>query len=101
MKSGGTATLNFPANFNTGLLVIEGSVTINTQQVKPDHFAYFKNEEGDINIKASSDAIVLVLSGEPIDEPIAAYGPFLMNTWAELEQAVVDVNTGKFGNLED
>lgn len=101
LKAGASATLNFPANFNTGLLVIEGSVTINNQPVKPDHFVYFKNEEGEIIINASSDAIVLVLSGEPIDEPIAAYGPFLMNTWAELEQAVVDVNTGKFGVLEE
>ena len=45
--------------------------------------------------------VLLVLSGEPIDEPIAQYGPFLMNTWKELEEAINDVNIGKFGVLED
>ncbi|MEY4892931.1 MAG: Quercetin 2,3-dioxygenase, partial [Bacteroidota bacterium] len=54
-----------------------------------------------IQISAEQDAVILVLSGEPINEPIAAYGPFLMNQWSEIEQAIQDFNTGKFGVLED
>lgn len=101
LKKGAAATLNFPTNYNTGLLVIEGKATINGTLVDTDHFVLFKNDGEDITIEATEDTIILVLSGEPIDEPIAAYGPFLMNTWQEVEQAMKDVNAGKFGILED
>jgi len=94
-------TVDFPANFNTGILVVDGSATINDRHVSTDHFVLFKNDGESIEITADEDVTLLVLSGEPIDEPIAQYGPFLMNTWQELEQAIEDVNTGKFGILED
>jgi redox-sensitive bicupin YhaK (pirin superfamily) len=97
----GKAELNFPAKYNTGLLVIEGSISVNGSPVATDHFVLFKNDGEQINVEADENAIVLVLSGEPINEPIASYGPFLMNTWEEVEQAINDVNAGKFGVLED
>jgi redox-sensitive bicupin YhaK (pirin superfamily) len=65
-----------------------------------DHFILFNNDGEQIDITAAEDAIVLILSGEPINEPIAQYGPFLMNTVEELEQAFKDVNAGKLGVLE-
>ena len=101
LKKGANALLSFPANDNTGLLVIEGKALINEQEVDTDHFVLFKNEGEEINIRAAEDTVILVLSGEPIDEPIAAYGPFLMNTWQEVEKAIDDVNAGKFGVLEE
>jgi redox-sensitive bicupin YhaK (pirin superfamily) len=101
MKKGAYATMNLPSHYNTGLLVIEGNVTMNESSVVTDHFVLFKNDGEEIIIEATEDAVVLVLSGEPINEPIAAYGPFLMNTWAEVEQAIQDVNAGKFGVLEE
>lgn len=93
--------MNFPATFNTGILVVEGSATFNGHMASTDHFVLFKNDGETVQITTSEDSVFLVLSGEPIDEPIAQYGPFLMNTWQELEQAVEDVNAGKFGVLED
>ena len=101
LHMGGQATLTLPAHYNTGLLVIQGSAFINGQDIAADHFVLFKNEGEEITLVAKEDSIILVLSGEPIDEPIAAYGPFLMNTWPEVEQAIQDVNAGKFGYLED
>ena len=101
LKKGADVELNFPPGYNTGILVVEGNVTINDEVAATDHFVLFKNDGEQITIKASEDAILLVLSGEPIDEPIAQYGPFLMNTWNEVEQAMKDVNAGKFGVLEE
>jgi quercetin 2,3-dioxygenase len=101
LKKDATAILSFPSNYNTGLLVIEGSANINGNAVTTDHFVLFKNEGEEIVIESTEDTIILVLSGEPIDEPIAAYGPFLMNTWQEVEEAIESVSRGKFGVLED
>ena len=101
MNDGGVFNLQLPEHFNTGILVIDGSTIVNGQTAPADHFVLFKNDGGDIHIESSGKSVLLVLSGEPIDEPIAQYGPFLMNTWKELEQAIDDVNAGKFGVLED
>ncbi len=92
---------DLPEKYNTGFLVIEGNVKVNSENVPTDHFVLFKNEGEKIILEASGDAVVLVLSGESIEEPLAAYGPFVMNKWEEIEQAIHDVNTGKFGVLED
>jgi len=102
IKKGADLTINLPDNFNTGILIIEGKVKVNgTQEAQVDHFVLFKNDGESITLNALEDSILLVLSGEPIHEPIAPYGPFLMNTKEELMQAFEDFNTGKFGVLED
>ncbi len=100
VKKSHTLTLSLPANFNTGLLVVEGSVMINgTDKGPADHFVLFRNEGEEIRIQAEEDSVLLVLSGAPIDEPLFAYGPFLMNTKEEVEQAYHDYNRGQFGYI--
>jgi len=102
LKKGGDATLNLPENFNTGILVIEGSVKVNGNETAPqDHFILFKNDGETISLHAEEDAVLLVLSGQPIDEPIVAYGPFVMNTYDEIQEAMDDFRMGKYGVLED
>ena len=101
LKKGASASFSFPAHYNTGMLIIEGNATINEKEVAADHFVLFRNEGEYITVQANENSVILVLSGEPINEPVAAYGPFLMNTWPEVEQAIKDVNAGKFGMLEE
>ena len=102
IRNGGIGEFNFPANYTTALLVIEGNIIVNgTDTVPGDHFAMFEKEGETFTIEAKEDAVVLILSGEPLKEPIAAHGPFVMNTREELIQAFDDFNKGKFGYLED
>ena len=101
LNKGSKAGFNFPANFNTGFVIIEGSVKVNGVEIaKTDQFIHFKNEGENIELEALENSVILVLSGEPIDEPIVAYGPFLMNKPEEIQQALADYNEGKFGYLE-
>jgi redox-sensitive bicupin YhaK (pirin superfamily) len=100
LNENGDATFNLPAAFNTGLLVVEGEIIVNdNRKVDKHQYVQFKNEEGEIKIKANQKSILLLLSGEPINEPVAAYGPFVMNTMEEIHEAVDDFNNGKFGTL--
>lgn len=102
LKSGGKAAFNFPAHFNTAALVIEGNITINGEtDVHTNNFVLFENEGEGFTVEASEDSIVLILSGEPLNEPIFPHGPFVMNSREEIMQAFEDFNTGKFGYLED
>lgn len=102
LNKGGKVNFSFPAHYNTALLLIEGSAKINNEVIVPtDHFVLFENEGEEFTIEAMEDAIVLVLSGEPINEPIVPHGPFVMNTREEIIQAMEDFSQGKFGHLED
>jgi redox-sensitive bicupin YhaK (pirin superfamily) len=102
LKAGAKASFDLPELYNTGILIIEGEVLVNGSTVaKADQFVYFKHEGTEFEIEAVQDGVVLVLSGKPIDEPIAQYGPFLMNKPEEIQLAISDYNEGKFGFLED
>ena len=101
IKKDAALTFSFPGNYNTGLLIIEGNIKVNGINAHADHFVLLKNDGEEFTINATEDSIILVLSGEPINEPIVAYGPFVMNTWEEIEQAVQDVSAGRFGVLEE
>jgi len=101
LNAGAEALFSFPAAFNTGFLVIEGSISINEKEtVKEGSFAYFNHDGTEIRVSATEKTVILILSGEPINEPVAQYGPFLMNTQEEITQAMDDYNKGCFGYLE-
>jgi len=102
LKQGHHAVFTFPAEYNTAVLVIEGTIRINGSNVAPaDHLILLGNDGESFDIEAREDSIVLVMSGEPIREPIVPYGPFVMNTRQEIVKAFEDLEAGKFGFLED
>lgn len=102
LNKNGKVNFNMPSHFNTAVLVIEGEIIINkTEKVETDHLALMANDGENFTVEATENAIVLILSGEPLNEPIAAHGPFVMNTQQQLIDAFNDYNTGKFGYLED
>lgn len=103
LNLGGKAQFSFPSDFNTIVLVIEGGIKVNdSTAVKTDHLVLFANQGEDFTLEATEEnTVVLILSGQPLNESIASYGPFVMNTEQEIQQAFEDYNNGKFGTLED
>jgi redox-sensitive bicupin YhaK (pirin superfamily) len=102
LNAGGNVELTFPVRQNAGLLVMKGDITIDGKAPASMHdFVVFENAGEHVAIEAGSEAQLLVLSGEPIGEPVVQYGPFVMNTEREIQQAFVDFQSGKFGHLED
>jgi redox-sensitive bicupin YhaK (pirin superfamily) len=102
LNKGGQIDVEFPAHYTTCIVVVEGSITLNTQHnIATNHFVLMARDGESFTIEATEKAVVLVQSGEPLREPIAAQGPFVMNTKQELWQAFADFQDGKFGWLEE
>jgi len=97
LRTGQTVDLDFPDNYTTMLFALKGSVKINNSSTLADvELAFFERPGKTITLTAQQDAMLLVMNGEPIDEPIAGYGPFVMNTAEEIQQAIEDFNSGRF-----
>ncbi|HET9663712.1 MAG TPA: pirin family protein [Burkholderiales bacterium] len=97
LRAAGSINLTLPGSHNASLVVLKGKVLINAAEtVNRDEVVLFERAHGDISLHAELDSIVLVLTGEPLNEPIAGYGPFVMNTHEEIQQAFVDYHAGRF-----
>jgi redox-sensitive bicupin YhaK (pirin superfamily) len=102
IKTETKAEFNFPGTWNTCMLVTEGEVKVNgSKNATENQLILFGHTGENIIIEAKSQSVILVLSGEPLKEPVVSYGPFVMNTQAEIQQAYEDYYNGKFGYLED
>lgn len=102
LNKGGKVNFAFPADYNTAFIVIEGKVNVNgTGDADVNQFVLLANDGETFGLEALEDSTILVLSGQPIKEPIAAHGPFVMNTREEIVQAFDDFQNGKFGELAD
>ena len=100
LVQGGTARLDLAPGHTAALVVLRGTVMLNGQQLLRDaQMAHLEREHGELQIEANNDAVLLLLGGEPIDEPIVGHGPFVMNSAAEIQQAIADFNSGRFGRI--
>lgn len=94
-----SAYFEFVEGRNLAIVVFHGNAVVNGDVVNNAEVALFGRENQTISVEARSDVKLLVLSGEPIDEPVIARGPFVMNTEDEIRQAVLDFNRGQFGQM--
>lgn len=100
LQAGKSATFDLHEGHNTALVVLKGAVQLNGQEMaREGQLALFDRDGTQVHVDADQDAVFLILSGEPIDEPIVGHGPFVMNSEAEIEQAFVDFQSGRFGHM--
>jgi quercetin 2,3-dioxygenase len=101
LKAGSVSEIALPDGHQAGLVVLRGAVQVNTtEDVEGEAKLVVLGVEGEaVRLYARQDSTLLVLSGEPINEPVASYGPFVMNSREEILQAVKDYNAGKMGHL--
>ena len=100
LGAGKTASLPQPEGWTTLVVVLAGTVQLNGETVlRPAQMATLSTEGSDVVIEANGDAKLLLLAGEPLDEPVVGYGPFVMNSQQEIVQAIADFNGGRFGQM--
>jgi redox-sensitive bicupin YhaK (pirin superfamily) len=101
LERNGRAELDVPAGRTLAIAVLRGTVEVNGEHVARDGETVILSREGSrFTIEANGEASLLVLSGDPIEEPVVGYGPFVMNSPAEIQQAIADFNAGRFGRME-
>jgi quercetin 2,3-dioxygenase len=102
IRTGKSAEFNLPNGHTAAVLVLKGNVRVNgSRDAVEGDLGIFSRDGSSITITASTDATVLLMSGEPIDEPIVGRGPFVMNTLKEIQQAFEDYQLGRMGDLAD
>ena len=95
-----SATLPAPAGWNAALTVVAGSAEVGDQTLRPGDTPVFESEGDQVTVSSAAGGQLLVMFGEPIGEPIAMGGGFVMNTAAEIDEAFADLRAGSFGELE-
>lgn len=100
LEKSGVFNYSFPQNFNACCLMVEGNGIWNGNTACPeDHLIVFQNDGTRVSFEAQTQSKLLFMAGEPINEPIASYGPFVMNTQEEIREALVEFRSGRFGSL--
>jgi hypothetical protein len=96
LKKGAKFSLQIPSDENVFFYVVRGEVNVNGSRVEKFHLAEFFKEGSEISIHSDSDAYILLCHAKPFNEPVVSYGPFVMNTRQEIQQAIFDYQSGRF-----
>lgn len=97
LNAGGNARFTLPEGHTTAIFVLKGAVKVgDVHTIRPNELAVMQREGRELILEAQQDSVLLLLNGEPLNEPIVGHGPFVMNTWEEIDQAVNDYNNGRF-----
>ncbi|MDC2825087.1 pirin family protein [Rodentibacter pneumotropicus] len=100
MNANATHTFSVPESHNVVILVLEGTIQVGGDAVaRRGELVTFERGGADVLIESNNEAKLLILTGEPLNEPVVGYGPFVMNTREQIVEAFNDVQTGKFGRL--
>lgn len=100
LGQGHSGEFELPEGHTAALVVLHGTVQVNGTRIAREAQMVMLDRAGsDVLLEANSEATVLLLSGEPIDEPIVGHGPFVMNSQAEIHQAIADFDGGRFGRM--
>jgi quercetin 2,3-dioxygenase len=99
LRANGRAQLNLRDGYSAALYVLKGKISVNGEAANESELIVLDRAGDEVVIEALTDAIVFVMNGAPIEEPVTGYGPFVMNTPAEIQQAFRDFHAGRLGKI--
>ncbi len=99
LKAGGKVSIDIPQDRNALLYQLDGDTVVQNEKVGDKQLIYFSNEGETIEIEAKNDSLILFLAGDPINEPVVSWGPYVMNSQTEIMEAMRDYQMGKMGMM--
>jgi len=97
LNAGSTATFTLPEGHTTAVFVLHGAVRVgDVHTIRPSELAVMQRTDTELVLEVQQDTVLLLLNGEPLNEPVVGHGPFVMNSWDEINQAIDDYNQGRF-----
>ena len=99
LKAGEQVRFELPDGYTTALLVLHGALRVGSHTVREAEMAVMQREDSELVFEAAEESALLLLNGQPLHEPVIGHGPFVMNTEAEIHQAIEDFNSGRMGRI--